>query len=66
MKGLTFNAKRQPEWAEINHSPLTERQVEIIRTMVDMYKESGWLPKWELFGRETPVEVSFADVKKMN
>lgn len=30
-----------------------ERQVEIIRTMVDMYKESGWLPKWELFGRET-------------
>ncbi|OCW92969.1 alpha-mannosidase [Macellibacteroides sp. HH-ZS] len=30
-----------------------ERQVEIIRTMIDMYKESGWLPKWELFGRET-------------
>ena len=29
MKGLTFNAKRQPEWAEINNSPLTERQVEI-------------------------------------
>jgi len=21
--------------------------------MIDMYKESGWLPKWELYGRET-------------
>ena len=30
-----------------------ERQEDIIRTMVDMYKESGWLPKWELYGRET-------------
>ena len=30
-----------------------ERQLDIIRTMVDMYKESGWLPKWELYGRET-------------
>ena len=23
--------------------------------MVDMYKESGWLPRWELYGRETYV-----------
>lgn len=30
-----------------------ERQIDIIRTMIDMYKESGWLPKWELYGRET-------------
>lgn len=30
-----------------------ERQLDIIRIMVDMYKESGWLPKWELYGRET-------------
>ncbi|MCC8170853.1 MAG: GH92 family glycosyl hydrolase [Parabacteroides sp.] len=30
-----------------------ERQIEMVRTMIDMYKESGWLPKWELFGRET-------------
>lgn len=30
-----------------------ERQSAMIRTMVEMYKESGWLPKWELFGRET-------------
>lgn len=30
-----------------------ELQLDIIRTMVDMYKESGWLPKWELYGRET-------------
>lgn len=30
-----------------------ERQMEMVRTMVDMYKESGWLPKWELYGRET-------------
>jgi predicted alpha-1,2-mannosidase len=30
-----------------------ERQLEMVRTMIDMYKEHGWLPKWELFGRET-------------
>ena len=30
-----------------------ERQIEMVRTMIDMYKEHGWLPKWELFGRET-------------
>ncbi len=30
-----------------------EKQLDMVRTMVDMYKESGWLPKWELFGRET-------------
>lgn len=30
-----------------------ELQQDIIRSMVDMYKESGWLPKWELYGRET-------------
>ena len=30
-----------------------DRQLEMIRTMIDMYKESGWLPKWELYGRET-------------
>lgn len=30
-----------------------ERQIEMMRTMVDMYKESGWMPKWELYGRET-------------
>lgn len=30
-----------------------ERQMDMVRTMVDMYKEHGWLPKWELYGRET-------------
>ncbi len=30
-----------------------ERQTAMIRTMLDMYKEHGWLPKWELYGRET-------------
>lgn len=30
-----------------------EKQQDMVRTMVDMYKESGWLPKWELYGRET-------------
>lgn len=30
-----------------------ERQLDIIRTMLDMYRENGWLPKWELYGRET-------------
>ena len=30
-----------------------ERQVDMLRSMVDMYKEWGWMPKWELYGRET-------------
>lgn len=30
-----------------------DRQMQIINTMLDMYKENGWLPKWELYGRET-------------
>lgn len=30
-----------------------EKQADMLRSMVDMSKEWGWLPKWELFGRET-------------
>ncbi len=30
-----------------------QRQLDMVKTMIDMYKESGWLPKWELYGRET-------------
>lgn len=30
-----------------------ERQIEMVKTMIDMYREHGWLPKWELYGRET-------------
>lgn len=30
-----------------------ERQLEMVRSMVGMSKECGWLPKWELYGRET-------------
>ncbi|MEG0807293.1 MAG: GH92 family glycosyl hydrolase [Alistipes sp.] len=30
-----------------------ERQIEMVRSMVAMYGEWGWLPKWELYGRET-------------
>ena len=30
-----------------------ERQLDMVRSMVSMYKEWGWMPKWELFGRET-------------
>ena len=30
-----------------------ERQIEMVRSMVDIYKEWGWMPKWELYGRET-------------
>lgn len=30
-----------------------ERQIEMVRSMVAMYREWGWLPKWELYGRET-------------
>jgi predicted alpha-1,2-mannosidase len=30
-----------------------ERQSAMIRSMLGMYREHGWLPKWELAGRET-------------
>ena len=30
-----------------------ERQTEMLRSMVAMSQEWGWLPKWELYGRET-------------
>ena len=30
-----------------------DRQLDMVRTMIDMYREHGWLPKWELYGRET-------------
>lgn len=30
-----------------------ERQLQMVRSMLDMYREHGWLPKWELYGRET-------------
>lgn len=34
-----------------------ERQSAIASTMIDMYGESGWLPKWELAGNETHMMV---------
>ncbi len=43
------------------HSLLTlvypERQSDMVQSMVDKYKESGWLPKWELAGNETYIMV---------
>lgn len=30
-----------------------ERQMDMVRTMLDMYREHGWFPKWELYGRKT-------------
>lgn len=30
-----------------------DRQLDMVRSMIDMYKEWGWMPKWELYGRET-------------
>jgi predicted alpha-1,2-mannosidase len=44
-----------------------EIQSEIIKTMIDMYRESGFLPKWELAGIETymmvgdPASIVIAD-----
>ena len=39
------------------HQPMTlvypERQMDMVRTTLDMYREHGWFPKWELYGRET-------------
>ncbi|MCM1177562.1 MAG: GH92 family glycosyl hydrolase [Clostridium sp.] len=30
-----------------------ERQLDMVRSMIGIYDEWGWLPKWELYGRET-------------
>lgn len=30
-----------------------EKQLDMVRSMVEISKEWGWMPKWELFGRET-------------
>ena len=30
-----------------------EKQLDMVRSMIDIYREWGWLPKWELYGRET-------------
>lgn len=30
-----------------------DRQLDMVNTMLGMYREHGWLPKWELYGRET-------------
>lgn len=30
-----------------------EKQSDMVNTMVEMYRDWGWLPKWELYGRET-------------
>lgn len=44
-----------------------ERQTDMLRSIVGMYKESGWLPRWELFSRETytmegdPAAIVLAD-----
>ncbi len=32
-----------------------EKQLDMVRSMVGMYEESGWMPKWELNGKETHV-----------
>ncbi|MEO9803257.1 MAG: GH92 family glycosyl hydrolase [Reichenbachiella sp.] len=34
-----------------------ELQEDMVNTMLNMYDESGWLPKWELLGMETQVMV---------
>lgn len=30
-----------------------ERQLDMVRSMISIYNEWGWMPKWELYGRET-------------
>ena len=30
-----------------------ERQLDMVRSMISMFKDWGWMPNWELFGRET-------------
>ena len=44
-----------------------ERQSDMLHSITGMYAESGWLPRWELFGRETltmegdPAAIVIAD-----
>lgn len=44
-----------------------EKQTDMLRTMTSMYEDWGWLPRWELFGRETftmegdPAAIVIAD-----
>lgn len=55
-----------------NYHPLMtllypDQQLQMVRTMLDIYKESGWLPKWELNSTETftmvgdPASIVLAD-----
>lgn len=30
-----------------------QRQMDMVKSMLQIYREWGWLPKWELYGRET-------------
>lgn len=30
-----------------------DKQLDMVRSMIDIYREHGWMPKWELYGRET-------------
>ncbi len=30
-----------------------QKQTAMVRSMIDQYREWGWMPKWELYGRET-------------
>ena len=30
-----------------------QKQLDMVQTLIDMYKEWGWLPRWELYGNET-------------
>ncbi len=30
-----------------------EKQLDMVNSMIEMYRDWGWLPKWELYGRET-------------
>jgi predicted alpha-1,2-mannosidase len=34
-----------------------QQQNDMVRSMVDIYKEGGWLPKWEIYGQESWVMV---------
>ncbi len=34
-----------------------QQQQDMVKTMLSMYQESGWLPKWELAGNETYIMV---------
>ena len=38
---------------QLNTLLYPDKQLDMVRSMIAMYREWGWMPRWELYGRET-------------